>query len=178
MASATGTPGPLTPLEVAGLLRSAGDIVRAEIEQAPRAIVTHHPRPGEWCMLEVVGHLIESERRGFAGRIRLILAEDGRRLEGWDQEAIARARGDCARDPAAVLAEFRALRAASVDLVAALAPTDLGRRGEHPKVGTLTVGDLLHEWVHHDRNHIAQMLAAAQSAAWPHMGNAQRFSQP
>jgi hypothetical protein len=129
-------------------------------------------------MLEVLGHLIESEQRGFAGRIRLILAEDGRRLEGWDQEAVARARRDCARDPAALLAEFAALRTASIALVDALRPPDLDRRGEHPKVGTLRVRDLLHEWVYHDRNHIAQMLAAVQAAAWPHMGNAQRFSLP
>jgi hypothetical protein len=129
-------------------------------------------------MLEVLGHLIESEERGFAGRIRLILAEDGRRLEGWDQEAVARARGDCAREPAELVADFRALRTASRALVEGLQPADLDRRGEHPKVGTLRVRDLLHEWVHHDRNHIAQMLAVIQAAAWPHMGNAQRFSQP
>jgi hypothetical protein len=169
---------PLTPRDVASLLRGAAEMIGAEIGRAPRAVVAHHPGPGEWCMLEVLGHLIESEQRGFAGRIRLILAEDGRPLEGWDQEAVARARRDCARDPAALLAEFAALRAGSVELVEGLAPADLDRRGEHPKVGTLHVRDLLHEWVHHDRNHIRQMLAAAQAVAWPHMGNAQRFSLP
>ena len=176
MTSTVDTTAPLTPREVAALLRSAGAMIRAEVGAAPRAVVTHHPRPGEWCALEVLGHLIESEQRGFAGRIRLILAEDGRRLEGWDQEAVARARRDCAREPAALLGEFSALREASVALVSGLGPADLGRRGEHPKVGTLAVRDLLHEWVHHDRNHIAQILAAVQAAAWPHMGNAQRFS--
>ena len=44
-----------------------------------------------------------------------------------------------------------------------------------PKVGFLSVRDLLHEWVHHDRNHIRQMLANVQAFAWPHMGNGQRF---
>jgi hypothetical protein len=38
------------------------------------------------------------------------------------------------------------------------------------------VSDLLHEWVHHDRNHFRQLLANVQAAAWPHMGNARRFS--
>ena len=57
-------------------------------------------------------------------------------------------------------------------------PGDLGRGGAHPKVGLLRVSDLLHEWVHHDRNHIRQMLANVQAYAWPHMGNAQRFSLP
>ena len=45
-------------------------------------------------------------------------------------------------------------------------------------LGHLRVGDLLHEWVHHDRNHLRQLLANIQAAAWPHMGNARRFSAP
>jgi hypothetical protein len=43
-------------------------------------------------------------------------------------------------------------------------------------VGRLTVRDLLYEWVHHDRNHLRQILANVQAFAWPHMGNARRFS--
>ena len=62
--------------------------------------------------------------------------------------------------------------------MAGLAAADLTRGGQHPKVGFLTVADLLHEWVFHDRNHIRQMLANVQAFAWPHMGNARRFSEP
>jgi hypothetical protein len=43
-------------------------------------------------------------------------------------------------------------------------------------VATLSVGDLLHEWVHHDRNHLRQMLANVQAHAWPHMGKSQKFA--
>jgi len=38
------------------------------------------------------------------------------------------------------------------------------------------VEDLLQEWVHHDRNHIKQILSNVQAWAWPHMGNSQKFS--
>ena len=72
--------------------------------------------------------------------------------------------------------ELAGLRRESVALVAGLGDADLGRGGRHPKVGLLRVGDLLHEWVHHDRNHLRQMLANIQALAWPHMGNARRFS--
>ena len=54
----------------------------------------------------------------------------------------------------------------------------MGRSGRHPKVGSLTVSDVLHEWVHHDRNHLKQIMSNVQALAWPHMGNAQRFSAP
>ena len=79
---------------------------------------------------------------------------------------------------AALLDEFDAARAASLALVAGLRQEDLRRAGRHPVVGELSIGDLLHEWVHHDRNHIRQALALGQAYVWPHMGNARRFSQP
>jgi hypothetical protein len=167
---------PLTPVEVARLLESAAAAIRAELAGLPDDVLAWHPAPGEWCAKEVLGHLIESERRGFAGRIRIILAGDEPGLEGWDQGEVARARRDCERPASALIAEFDALRRDSITLVAGLRAGDLERGGRHPKVGRLRVGDLLHEWVHHDRNHLRQMLANTQAAAWPHMGNARRFS--
>lgn len=172
----TGEPPPLTPREIAALLRSAGGAVRAELAGLPERAVRWHPAPREWCVLEVLGHLIEAERRGFAGRIRQMLDHDAPRLVPWDQGEVGRARRDCERDPAAVLEEFTRLRDASATLVGGLREADLRRGGDHPKVGHLSIGDLLHEWVHHDRNHIRQMMANVQALAWPHMGNAQRFS--
>jgi len=169
---------PLAPSAVAELLGAAATIIHTELSALPAEVPTWHPAGGEWCAQEVLGHLIEAEKRGFAGRIRVILSNDRPRFEGWDQDAVARGRNDCARDWAGLWDEFSALRADSVSLVAGLRPADLRRGGDHPKVGFLTVGDLLHEWVHHDRNHIRQMLANVQAFAWPHMGNAQRFSQP
>ncbi len=167
---------PLAPGEVARLLEGAAAAIRAELAALPEEFLGWHPAPGEWCAKEVLGHLIESERRGFAGRIRLILASDEPSLEGWDQGEVARARRDCARLAAALIAEFDALRRDSVTLVAGLRAPDLERGGRHPKVGHLRVGDLLHEWVHHDRNHLRQILANTQATAWVHMGNARRFS--
>ena len=172
------TPGsrPLAPSEVARLLESAAATIHAEFGALPDDLLAWHPAPGEWCAKEILGHLIESERRGFAGRIRIILAGDEPILETWDQSGIARARRDCERASSALLAEFAAIRGESVALVIGLGAADLECGGRHPNVGLLRVGDLLHEWVHHDRNHVRQMLANFQALAWPNMGNARRFS--
>jgi len=171
-------PRPLAPSEVARLLESAGAMIGAEFAAMTEAALVWHPAPGEWCAKEIVGHLIEAERRGFAGRIRIILAGNEPALETWDQVEVARARRDCERAARGLVEEFATMRRDSVALVAWLRAADLGRGGQHPKVGPLRVADLLHEWVHHDRNHIRQMLANLQTVAWPHMGNAQRFSAP
>ena len=69
-----------------------------------------------------------------------------------------------------------ALRADGVALVRSLAIGDLSRSGMHPDVGPLRVDELLGEWVHHDRNHIRQLLAVTQARVWGQMGNARRFS--
>jgi hypothetical protein len=165
-----------TPAEAASLLVASAEAIRAEAQALPPGLSTFHPAPGEWCVNEVLGHLVEAEQRGFAGRIRIILNADEPRLETWDQNDVARARRDCERDTADLLRELTALRHDAVALVAALRPADLARGGLHPKVGRLRVDELLHEWVHHDRNHLKQILTNVQFAAWPAMGNTRKFS--
>ena len=169
-------PAPITPSAAAQLLRATAAAITAELTALPPAALAWHPAPGEWCANEVMGHLIEAEQRGFAGRIRIILDGDNPPLAVWDQAQVARDRRDCERDAAQLLAEFAALREASVTLVVGLKDGDLQRGGHHPKVGFLRVQDLLHEWIHHDRNHLKQILTNVQAFVWPHMGTTQRFS--
>jgi len=133
-----------------------------------------HFDPKEWCANEVVGHLVEAEKRGFAGRIREILAGKAK-TSSWDQTAVAKERNDCARLGQSLWMEFMGVRNDSIKLVQSLKAGDLGKGIEHPMAGRLTVRDLLHEWVSHDRNHTKQMLAIAQERVWPHMGNSQKF---
>ena len=166
----------LQPTEVAGLLRSMGLALTAEMRALPEEVLSWHPAPEEWCAKECVGHIVEAERRGFNGRIRIILEQHEPRLAGWDQQAVARARADCERPSAELLAEFEALRADSAALVDKLTESDLERGGTHDKVGLLHVRDLLQEWVHHDRNHFRQLQANVQAFVWPQMANAQRFA--
>jgi hypothetical protein len=166
-----------TPAALAGLLDASATTIAAEM-RALGEDARWHPAPGEWCANEVLGHILEAERRGFNGRIRTMLAEIEPSLTGWDQRGVSAARHDCERDPEGLLGEFLALRADSVELVRSLEQADLRRSGTHNVVGRLTVADVAGEWVHHDRNHVRQMLANTQSRVWPQMGNAQRFSAP
>ncbi len=173
------TPGIIAPAQIADLLVASAATVVAEL-QALGPDGGWRPEPGEWSANECVGHLIEAERRGFAGRIRRILAADRpdipADLEGWDPPAVAEARGDNLRSGVELAAEFGALRLDGVALVRSLGPADMGRIGIHPEVGPLRVDELLGEWVHHDRNHIRQLLAVTQARVWAQMGNARRFS--
>jgi hypothetical protein len=167
---------PLAPTEVAALVTGTIAQLRAELAALPERVLAWHPAPGEWCVKEIVGHLIEADRRGFSGRIRIILASDTPTLERWEPADVARARADCAKSATALLDELAALRQDGATLVRNLRESDLERAGRHPTVGTLRVRDLLQEWVHHDRNHLRQALANVQAYVWPAMGNSQKFS--
>jgi hypothetical protein len=169
----------LPPSTIADLLDASALVVAGELG-ALGDEGGWRPAPGEWSANECVGHLIEAERRGFAGRIRQILAADRpdipADLETWDQSAVAESRRDHLRPAAELAAEFVELRRDGVGLVRGLTTADLSRVGIHPHVGPLRVDELLGEWVHHDRNHIRQMLAVTQDRVWAQMGNARRFS--
>ena len=172
-------PANLDSAHIADLLAASATTVIAEII-ALGDEAGWRPEPGEWSSNECVGHLIEAERRGFAGRIRRILATDRpdipAHLESWDPPAVAEARRDHLRSGAELAAEFDAMRSDGVRLVRSLKVADMGRVGIHPLAGPLRVDEVLGEWVHHDRNHIRQLLAVTQARVWSQMGNARRFS--
>jgi hypothetical protein len=167
--------GALEPGIAAAVIGSFGVSLEGRLRGFPSEVLVFHPTIGDWCVNEVVGHLIEAERRGFAGRIREMLEADDPVFATWDQPSVAAARHDCERAPEELIVEFLGLRRESARLLAGLSDADLERAGEHPDVGRLRVTDVMHEWVHHDANHDRQILANIQAAVWPHMGNAQLF---
>ena len=168
----------MTAGEVADLLEMSGQAFASTLDALTPEIASWHPAPGEWCVNEVVGHVIEAEKRGFEGRIRQILEVHEPKLLDWDSMAVSQSRHDCDRPPGELKGELVTQRKKSVSLVRSLEASQLTRSGEHPRVGRLTIDELLHEWVHHDGNHLRQALGNVQAYVWPHMGNARRFTRP
>ncbi len=167
------TPGELAPAQVAAYLEATCALIEAELVALGDDTGWHFDQK-EWCANQVVGHLVEAEKRGFAGRIREILAGN-EKTSSWDQAEVAKTRNDCARLGQSLWMEFMGVRNDSIKLVRSLRPADLAKSIAHPMAGQLSIRDLLHEWIHHDRNHTKQLLAVAQERAWPHMGNSQKF---
>ena len=162
----------MSPREVAARIDAAGTAIEAELGTMSDELASWHPAEGEWCVKEVLAHLTVSEGHGFAGRIAQILSADEPPLTATGQAEPA-----CHQNLEHMLAEFRAQRARSIELVVSLEPWDIDRAGIHERVGRLTVNDLLHEWVHHDRTHLKQILGNVQAYVWPQMGGAQAFTE-
>jgi len=169
-------PTPLTLPQIALLLRASTVAIRDEVEAATADVLAWHPAPGEWCVNEVLGHIIEADRRGFAGRVQVLIDQENPDLVAWDQQEVARARHDCERDARELVEEFLDQREPGLELLERLSVADLSRSGRHPRVGVLSIGDIVSEWIHHDRNHLKQMLTNVQAYVWPQMGAAQGFA--
>jgi hypothetical protein len=167
----TDRPAPLDPQRIAALLRAFPAVLEAEVRSLPPDVLRWHPAPGEWCVPEALGHLVETEQSAFVDRIRAILAGGEALLPSFDPVGAAHQRRDCDRDVADLLREFASLREASAGFVAGLRADDVGRAGQHDSIGRVAVGDLLHEWVFHDRDHLRQVMANVQRYVWDHLGN-------
>jgi uncharacterized damage-inducible protein DinB len=113
--------------------------------------------PGTWSAYDIVGHLLHGDATNWLPRTRMIVQHGtGRAFEPFDREAMLRQE----REPGAVLlARFQAARRASVEELSSLGLTDadLDRRGLHPELGEVTLGQILATWVAHDLTHLAQV---------------------
>lgn len=169
---------PLKPQQVAAMLEATSNLLQAEFESLPPEVLSWHPAPSEWCILQVLGHLIETEKAGFANRIPMMLEQTNPHFVSLDQDAEAIERKDCERDPIELLNEFVLIRIESCKLVASLKEGDLRRGGWHPDADYLRITDFLHEWVYHDQDHIRQMMANVQAYVWDYLGATQEWYQP
>ena len=101
----------------------------------------------------------QNERTNWIPRARVILSEsEVRKFAPFQQLPVP---GEIeATNAARMIAEFAGLRQESVAVLRGLnlEPQDYGRTGEHPSLGTVTLGQLLATWVVHDLNHVHQIL--------------------
>jgi hypothetical protein len=82
--------------------------------------------PGKWTLKEVVGHLADDERI-FAYRALCVARGDLRELPGFDENRYVAAAGFETRRLADLLAEYRAVREATIALLTGL-PAEAWRR--------------------------------------------------
>ncbi|MCI0856628.1 MAG: DinB family protein [Chloroflexi bacterium] len=163
---------PLTPDHAAALLLASMQTLRAEVEALGPEAKRWHPAEGEWCVNKVIGHLLAAEEPSFRDRIERIIEQPGCVLVSWDQAQVAKDRHDCERSGAELIAELVEERERSVRLLRGLSDDQLALSGVHQQVGELRVIDLLHDWPHHDREHVKQALSITQAYVAEHMGNA------
>jgi len=112
-----------------------------------------------WRVFDVVGHLIVCEKTDFIPRAEIILCDakskilnpiDMRAQFEWDKH----------KNISDLLKEFEQLRYENIQKLSAMNLTekDLQKTAIHPKIGELSLRELIATWAVHDLNHISQIV--------------------
>ena len=114
--------------------------------------------PDTFSPYDVLGHLIHGEKTDWVTRAKIILAFGiSKPFTPWDRFAQYEESKGKTLDQ--LLDEFAAVRKENMQWFSSLnlTETDLDRTGMHPKLGEITLRNLLSTWVVHDLTHIAQI---------------------
>ncbi len=133
----------------------------ASIEHLTRALNDEEVRwrwePGRWSVLEVLCHMVDEEKDDFRTRVDLALHHPERAWPGIDPEAWARDRAYNERVPAETLGAFLEERARSIAWLRGLEDPDWSSTHVHPRLGSMSAGDVMTSWVVHDLLHMRQI---------------------
>jgi hypothetical protein len=144
--------------EAVALLARTPATLDALLRGLPDSWIAAHEGGDTWSPFDVIGHLIHGERTDWVPRAKIILEHgDARAFDSFDRFAqFAASEG---RTLASLLDELATLRRDNLRELAALGITnaDLDRRGRHPELGAVTLGQLLATWVAHDLDHVVQI---------------------
>ena len=114
--------------------------------------------PDTFSPFDVVGHLIHGERTDWIVRARIILEHgESRAFDRYDR--FAQNQESAGKTLPRLLEEFGAARTENLATLRGwrLGPAELARRGTHPALGTVTLGELLATWTVHDLTHLHQI---------------------
>ena len=144
------------PEELIDLLRTTPVILRGLTAHLDDAGARARGGDDGWSVVEVVGHLVDAERRAIA-RIATVQAEENPVLEGYDQMALVERNAYRLRSLAEVLAEFDAVRAERIAALEALDESGWERRATLSTYGTGSLREITIHMCGHDANHVAQI---------------------
>lgn len=155
---------PLGIAEIVSALETAPVRLAAVATGLPEAQRRHRPAPGEWCVNEVMGHLLHVETAAFLPRLKRMRTEEQPAFEAFSPEPWTRER-DHSVDPFDdSLAGFARARGETLALLRALPPGAAERMGLSAFFGPVTIAQYATHVADHDLEHLAQMRACRRAA--------------
>jgi hypothetical protein len=145
--------------ETISLLEQTPQVMRALLDGLPDDLIRCNEGPGTWSAFDVLGHLIHGEKTDWVPRAKIILNEGEKHpFDPFDREAMLES--SKGKNLAELLEEFDHLRRENLETLRAmnLSSSDYERKGMHPALGSVTLGELLATWVVHDLDHLTQVL--------------------
>ena len=145
--------------EIEEILRRTPQVLRALLHGLPDDWTDTPDTEGGWRPKDVVGHLITGEQTDWIPRIERIF-EHGTAVPFERFDRFAHAERDTQATLDELIERFSTLRGANLARMRELVTdADLDRKGMHPSLGEVTLGNLLSTWAVHDLDHIGQIYA-------------------
>ena len=153
------------PREVVEQLGAAPERIGAALRRLPEDALTWAPRPGAWSATEVLRHLRDSQLL-LSRRVTLLLTEP---------EPSLMTRGDPPPEPAEpvdveafrFLAQYRASRAATIEVLSGVTSAQWERAGWHVEYGRVTLAEQSSYFAAHELTHLRQLEALRRAAQDP-----------
>ena len=146
------------PPEAIAVLTRTPAALNALLRGLPDIWVRGNEGQDTWSAFDIVGHLIVGERTDWMPRLRIILESgEARPFDPFDR--VAQLKESQGKSLEQLLDNFARLRAKNVAALQALnlGPEDFTRRGRHPRLGVVTLAQLLATWAAHDLTHLHQL---------------------
>jgi uncharacterized damage-inducible protein DinB len=141
------------------ILKRTPATLNSLLDHLPDEWVFSNEGTGSWTPFDVVGHLIHAEETDWIPRIKIIFAHGEKGIfEPFDRFAMfEKSKGKTLSD---LLIIFERRREESLKELTELnlTPDQFGKKGNHPELGEVTLGQLLSTWVVHDLSHIGQIV--------------------
>ena len=115
------------------------------------------PDQEQWCMLEVVCHLIDEEKEDFRTRVKYVLRDPNEPLPMFDPLTWVKERKYIEQDFETKVEEFLQERKTSINWLKSLKNPGWQNTYQHPKLGPMSAELFLVNWLAHDHIHLRQL---------------------
>jgi len=131
--------------------------IAAAVSGLPDEVLRYKPSPEKWCILEILGHLVDIEIV-YAYRMRQMLADEKPVIAPMDQNAWASHLGYMETPAPESVALYGLNRHHSLRLLRRLKAADLAKSAYHPELkGNVTVAEMIERMAGHGPNHLVQI---------------------
>jgi DinB superfamily len=156
------------------MLEKTPSLLELLLRDVPADVLDWKPGAGRWSISEVIGHLVMIEKL-YEQRARRIALEENPTLPKYE----APEAGEPKKSAREHLEEFVPMRRAFVFYLHSV-PSSAGKRtGQHALLGTVTLGQMLHELANHDLGHLRQIAELYRGYSfYPYAGPYQKYSNP
>jgi hypothetical protein len=131
--------------------------IAAALSGLPEKTLRYKPSPDKWCILEILGHLVDIEIV-YAYRMRQMLADKKPAIAPIDQDDWAKNLGYLQESPPELVALYGLNRHHTLQLLRRLKPGDLQKSAHHPELKRdVTLAEYIGMMGGHGANHLEQI---------------------